>query len=318
MQLDTAAHQPAMAAEPAKSVHSISSERVRPIVADAARAKRKRLGPSRDREENKRFRSAMDAIADDYVCPITAELPLDPVTAEDGHVYERAAIERWLQIGRHTSPATNLPMGTRLLSAHQVRSTVEKLVRTGAITGDKADRWREHLEREAEVSEWRRRAHAGDASAMVLLGTWHLCGQMGLEKSHEKGFRYCKQAADLGSVCGQASAGLCLVGGKGTEANVTQGICLVSAAAAAGGAFAANWLGEWHVDGLYGLPRDLAQARYWFTKVLNGSCATTRVPGYRERAQQRLAALDLDEAEAGKGAAAGGGVEEGSVAACPV
>jgi hypothetical protein len=32
-------------------------------------------------------------VADEYVCPITAELPIDPVTAEDGRCYERCAIE---------------------------------------------------------------------------------------------------------------------------------------------------------------------------------------------------------------------------------
>eukprot|EP00967_Tisochrysis_lutea_P109214 scaffold169851_cov33-Tisochrysis_lutea.AAC.1 len=238
----------------------------------------------------------MDSIADEYVCPITAELPLDPVTAEDGRVYERSAIERWLKSGRQTSPVTNNPMGSRLLPSHQVRASIEKLVRTGTVIGYKADRWRERIDNEEMVNMWRRRADAGDAPAMVMLGTWYHCGKMGLEKSHEKGFHWCKRAADLGSVCGQASAGLCLVGGKGVEANVAQGICLVSAAAAAGAEFAANWLGEWHAQGMYGLPKDLNQARYWFSKVVNGSCAYTEIPGYRNRAAERLAAIDASGA----------------------
>eukprot|EP00592_Proboscia_alata_P023313 CAMPEP_0194427762 /NCGR_PEP_ID=MMETSP0176-20130528/37584_1 /TAXON_ID=216777 /ORGANISM="Proboscia alata, Strain PI-D3" /LENGTH=52 /DNA_ID=CAMNT_0039239661 /DNA_START=14 /DNA_END=168 /DNA_ORIENTATION=- len=33
---------------------------------------------------NKRYREAIDEVAEEYVCPITAELPIDPVTAEDG------------------------------------------------------------------------------------------------------------------------------------------------------------------------------------------------------------------------------------------
>ena len=32
---------------------------------------------------------------EEYVCPITAELPVDPVNAEDGRFYERHAIEEW-------------------------------------------------------------------------------------------------------------------------------------------------------------------------------------------------------------------------------
>ena len=42
---------------------------------------------------NKRYRQAIDEVAEEYVCPITAELPIDPVIAEDGRCYERCAIE---------------------------------------------------------------------------------------------------------------------------------------------------------------------------------------------------------------------------------
>ena len=44
---------------------------------------------------NKRYRQAIDEAVEEYVCPITAELPVDPVTAEDGRCYERHAIEDW-------------------------------------------------------------------------------------------------------------------------------------------------------------------------------------------------------------------------------
>ena len=43
-------------------------------------------------------------------CPITFSLPVDPVIAEDGKVYERSAIEEWLKKQRK-SPVTNLEMG---------------------------------------------------------------------------------------------------------------------------------------------------------------------------------------------------------------
>lgn len=41
------------------------------------------------------------------ICPITRELFVDPVSAEDGHTYDRAAIMQWLNSGNHTSPLTN-------------------------------------------------------------------------------------------------------------------------------------------------------------------------------------------------------------------
>ena len=44
-----------------------------------------------------------------FECPITCELLKDPVTAPDGHTYERKAIEGWLTVNA-TSPMTGMPM----------------------------------------------------------------------------------------------------------------------------------------------------------------------------------------------------------------
>ena len=49
-------------------------------------------------EEAKRYKSAIDAIADEFVCPITQELPLDPVTADDGRIYAQAARKWYLRM----------------------------------------------------------------------------------------------------------------------------------------------------------------------------------------------------------------------------
>lgn len=57
--------------------------------------------------------TAMDP-AEDLICPISYDVFNDPVTAEDGHVYERRAIEEWYARGHRTSPMTNLPCGTKL------------------------------------------------------------------------------------------------------------------------------------------------------------------------------------------------------------
>ena len=43
-----------------------------------------------------KFKKTVDDSASEFLCPITQELPIDPVTAEDGRVYERQAIETWL------------------------------------------------------------------------------------------------------------------------------------------------------------------------------------------------------------------------------
>ena len=47
-----------------------------------------------------------DTLPDEYKCPITYEMMVDPVFAADGHTYERSAIETWLKT-RQTSPLSN-------------------------------------------------------------------------------------------------------------------------------------------------------------------------------------------------------------------
>ena len=56
---------------------------------------------------------------------MTLDLFCDPVSAADGHTYERVAIEEWLATGSRTSPTTNEPLqSTALIPQH----TVKKLV----------------------------------------------------------------------------------------------------------------------------------------------------------------------------------------------
>ena len=115
----------------------------------------------------KKFRSAIDETVAEFICPISQELPLEPVTAEDGRVYEKASIEEWL--GRkQTSPVTNEPMGTKLLPAVQVRSVIRNLVRSGAISGDKADQWQQRIAQEDKFAETKKAAEGGDAVAMKV------------------------------------------------------------------------------------------------------------------------------------------------------
>ena len=57
--------------------------------------KRKQTGISSPLEaQHKRAKGAINSIAKEYVCPIALELPVDPVTAEDGRVYNRSDIQK--------------------------------------------------------------------------------------------------------------------------------------------------------------------------------------------------------------------------------
>ena len=64
-------------------------------------------------------------ITDSLVCPITEELPIDPVMATDGYVYERWAIEKHIRLNCNNelrSPVTNGRIAdTKLVSAAQTK-----------------------------------------------------------------------------------------------------------------------------------------------------------------------------------------------------
>ncbi|NXY42936.1 WSDU1 protein, partial [Ceuthmochares aereus] len=58
-------------------------------------------------------------VPDEFLCPITRELMKDPVIAADGYSYERDAMENWLSNKRRSSPMTNLPLPSPLLTPNR-------------------------------------------------------------------------------------------------------------------------------------------------------------------------------------------------------
>ena len=77
------------------------------------------------------------------LCPITHRLPARPALAADGHVYERAAIETWLQT-KSTSPLTNAEMATTVVDSKQTRTLIQSAIENGGVDDDAAATW--HLE----------------------------------------------------------------------------------------------------------------------------------------------------------------------------
>ncbi|XP_068435516.1 WD repeat, SAM and U-box domain-containing protein 1 isoform X2 [Clinocottus analis] len=60
--------------------------------------------------------SVCSGIPDEFLCPITRELMREPVIAADGYSYEREAIDAWINTKNRSSPMTNLPLLTTLLT----------------------------------------------------------------------------------------------------------------------------------------------------------------------------------------------------------
>lgn len=63
-----------------------------------------------------------------FLCPITRELMSDPVCAADGHSYELAAIDKWMQTS-NKSPITGLDFGHRnLVTNHALRCSIREFL----------------------------------------------------------------------------------------------------------------------------------------------------------------------------------------------
>ena len=119
-------------------------------------------------------RECIVAIAEELVCPITQELPVDPVIASDGRVYDRKAVEDWIASRQSKgeplkSPINNMPMETTLLPAPQVRTMIRHLMQSGVTLGSNADTLKRQIELDEYYVKLRRTAAEGNVSAMVYL-----------------------------------------------------------------------------------------------------------------------------------------------------
>jgi len=235
---------------------------------------------------NKRYRQAIDEAVEEYVCPITAELPVDPVTAEDGRCYERCAIEEWFSRQPEPqvkSPVTNELMGKRLLPAVQVRNSLKRLVESGAISGSKADAWKKAMADEAAVAALRVKAEGGDEISMLLLGFSYRDGDQGLKKDMTQAFTWLKRAADLKNVGGLTNCGVAYLTGKGVERSDSRGLIMLSAAATLGSEHACGILGRANAEGRHGLEKNPQEATRWYREMQKCNYRYSS-EGYRERA----------------------------------
>jgi len=230
-------------------------------------------------QENKKV--ALTAPSDDawelsreFICPINRGLPIEPVTAEDGKVYERADIERWFETkeGDPTSPMTGAVIGTELIPAPQIRKAIEAHVESGAIKGKIAEAWKRKLADETKVKETRAKAEGGDGEAMDLLGLWYEAGTRGLAKDAAQARAWYERSAAASYPKGLAKFGTCLLRGFGGPQDKKLGLENVTEAAGLGSDRGAALLGMCFFHGAFGLPKDGGQARYWLRKVADGEC----------------------------------------------
>ena len=100
-------------------------------------AKRARTG---DDDAGASGQKLASAVLSSVTCPISQALVVDPVMAEDGAIYERDQITKWLS-SNNRSPVTNAAMGARLVAAQNTRSLVESLLESESVDDDAAAAW---------------------------------------------------------------------------------------------------------------------------------------------------------------------------------
>ena len=221
--------------------------------------------------ENKRQKK--NDIAEEFTCPITMELPWDPVTAADGHVYERAAIEQHIKQSKKNkqrlkSPMTNLSMTSVLLPAPHIKNAIEKLIDSGSIDGDIAKTWMEKVREKKHAEDGLRQAEDGDTTAMIKVGFWYAEGNSTIKTDPETAYSWFEKAHKGGDVSGTRRIGQALLIGIGVKKSLPDGIMYLSLAAERNSIYAAFLLGRILAIGEYGLTKNKDEAIKWLNKCL--------------------------------------------------
>ena len=234
----------------------------------------------------KRRRCAVEAAFDELVCPITQGFPVDPVTAEDGRIYERAAITTWLHQTQR-SPWTNQPMGPTLLPALHIKNMLQRMIESGSLEGDRAEAWLTSIRQADEVAKVRAKAMAGHGRSMYNLGRLYSLGLNGLPLDVSEAYRWWSKSHEAGHKGGTAGLGYCLLLGKGVERDSAVGLTRMVQAAEQGSGYACCFLGFFFGQGILpGIPKNDAMAKEFFRRMLSSSCedATDQMRALADRA----------------------------------
>ncbi|KAL2610273.1 hypothetical protein R1flu_028846 [Riccia fluitans] len=80
--------------------------------------------PSPSAEIQQRYNMRIVPLFDAFVCPLTKQVMLDPVTLENGQTYERSAIEKWFKVCREENRPVNCPMTGKVLESTTLKPSI--------------------------------------------------------------------------------------------------------------------------------------------------------------------------------------------------
>jgi U-box domain/Sel1 repeat len=254
------------------------------------------------RDSSQKRQKKMSSVADYLICPITRELPCDPVTAEDGRIYERVALEAYINNNHHRqgnsnlrSPVTHEPMGDNLLPAPQYETLIMSIIATGVIEEGLVSKWTAAKEKMA-AKDLVELANGGDTIAMENVGINFELGRNGFHKDCKKAYYWYKRGHTLGHVPATANLGACLCDGVGVIKKDTKlGLMYLSIAASKGSDYAAFVLGMSFSRGVYGTVKDRQEARHWLQKCLDTCDYHQMTNEMKTKARLELNGMIMDE-----------------------
>ena len=234
--------------------------------------------------ENDQQRVPVRSMEEELICPILLELPLEPVMAEDGYVYEKRAIQKYFTASKVSSdmirsPMTNEMIGKKLLPAWQTNNTIEAAIENGYISQPLLERWNTRLQEQADVRKLLTSAEDGNVLCMEMVGHGFCHAKLGFPKDMEAAYKWYDKARIAGSVVGMTAVGDFLHKGVGVEQNKTMGLMYLCLAAEKGSDYAAFWLGQSLAKGENGMIADVVQAKKWLRQSLGEDCNNTKMMG---------------------------------------
>jgi len=223
-----------------------------------------------------------DDVYEEYVCPITQELPREPCMAEDGHCYDRWAFEKWAKTqkqGELKSPMTNQLMGPKLYPALQVRNAIHRLIKTGIIAGEAAQKWKaQQDELEAMTKDMREtmsKAYMGEVRAMRDCGFAYRDGKHGIKKNSLVALKWFREAAKHDDAYAIVSIGIFYLNGTAVVRSYPEAMLWLTRAAMLGSEHACITIASYYagvaVKSAKVLQPDKEYAIHWFKKSLDAS-----------------------------------------------
>jgi TPR repeat protein len=202
---------------------------------------------------------------EEFLCPLTKRLPIDPVIAEDGNTYERAAITEYLK-SKTTSPVDGTPMAATLRPNNMVRKVIERLMESAP-----AEERAVYLAMKARTM---RRAEVLFEEGKVLeaaeMGLPEACSEMallcydgsGVAKDYVQAMAWAQKAPDQ-----RTSIGImffCYYYGNGTDKNWRAAVDLFESLNQP--LYLMAYVGQLYRIGGYGIPHDYEKALHFYSK----------------------------------------------------